>query len=383
MSFPEEPFFIQKENIYAVPIIHYNMEMAAQVRLAFQRIQPTCVAVELPETMQLQCLHAASRLPDISVIVATKAEEDLFYMAEPCEAAFEALRSALETGIPGFCIDLDVEGYPDISEPMPDPYAITRIGLKDFYNAYHKLAKKIKTPADLARELYMARRLKELSLAHDKVLFVCGMAHLESILSLVGQAQFPPHTHINRDSILICTLQEESCRDVMAEWGWLTERYEEWRAAPEGVPDRQKFLYTLYKEASKKYIETTGNAFPGYNFRNLMKFTRNYSLIHQHLMPDLFQILTSSKACVDHNFAYEVWQLATSYPFLRNIDNLPALDLSIEQVWGKSKKNPFPSQSKAHQEFPFFLSDAIKAEAKRASIPQDRSRFVPTPLKMS
>ena len=41
---------LQKGNIYAVPIIHYNMEMAAQVRLSFQALQPDCIAVELPET---------------------------------------------------------------------------------------------------------------------------------------------------------------------------------------------------------------------------------------------------------------------------------------------------------------------------------------------
>lgn len=346
MSLPEEPFYIQKENIYAVPLLHYNMETAAQIRLAFEWIQPTCVAVELPETMQLQCLHAASRLPDISVIVATKGNEDLFYMAEPCDAAFEALRSGLEAGIPSFCIDLDVEGYPQIAEALPDPYAITRIGLKEFYEAYRKLAPKIKTSTDTARELYMARRLKELSLTHDKVFFACGMAHLESILALVDQTQFTPQTHTSRDTIQICTLQEESCRDVMAEWGWLTEHYETWRTTFEGVPDRQKVLYALFKEGSKKYVETTGNAFPGYHLRNLMKFTRNYSLIRQHLMPDLFQILTAAKGCVDHNFAYEVWQLATSYPHLRNIDNLPALDLSIEQVWGTSKKIQFHMKAK-------------------------------------
>ena len=43
----QEPFYIQKGSIFAVPILHYKMEMAAQVRLAFEAIQPDCVAVEL------------------------------------------------------------------------------------------------------------------------------------------------------------------------------------------------------------------------------------------------------------------------------------------------------------------------------------------------
>jgi len=54
-------------------------------------------------------------------------------------------------------------------------------------------------------------------------------------------------------------------------------------------------------------------------------------------MPDLFQILTAAKGCVDHNYAYESWELATEYPHLCNVDNLPELDLSIADVWGHSK----------------------------------------------
>src|SRR5207245_2950954 len=79
-------------------------------------------------------------------------------------------------------------------------------------------------------------------------------------------------------------------------------------------PDRQKLIYHLYKAASVKYIANTGFDFPGYNFRNVMKFVRNYSLIYNQLMPDLFQILTAAKGCVDHNYAYETWELATDYP---------------------------------------------------------------------
>ncbi len=43
----DEPYFLQKNNLYAIPIIHYNMEMAAQVKIAFETLKPDCVAVEL------------------------------------------------------------------------------------------------------------------------------------------------------------------------------------------------------------------------------------------------------------------------------------------------------------------------------------------------
>ena len=348
----EEFFALQKDNIWAVPIIHYNMEMAGQVRSAFLALQPDCVAVELAETMQLQLLHAASRLPDISIVTAWQQRKPpIYYMCEPCDPAFEGLRSALEGGCGAWCIDLDVETYPEVSEALPDPYAIQRIGMRNYYEAYQKLylSKGIfKSPQDKERELYMAKRLKELALRYERVLFVGGMAHVESVLAQVENSSFPAFTHAARDLVEIGTLTESSAREVMAECGWITKHYEQQRSEKEGAsPDRQKLIYALYKSAAEKYVERTGNSFPGYHMRNLMKFLRNYALIRNRLMPNLFQLLSCAKCCVDDNYAYEVWEKATDYPYRRNVDNLPELDLSIDQVWGSSKLLRFNLKTKS------------------------------------
>lgn len=333
----QEPFYVRKGNVWAVPILHYNMEMAAQVRLAFNALKPDCVAVELAQTMQLQLLHASSRLPDISVVVSDAEDgSSIYYMCEPCDASFEALRSALESQIPAWCIDLDVHHYPDFYESLPDPYAIQRIGLKSYYEAYSKCSQKIlKSSLDQERELYMAKRLKELSLSYDRILFVGGMSHIENVLALMDRSSFPAFTHAKRNVIEVCTLDELSCRDVMAECGWISHQYELLR--DDSLPDRQKLIYELFKKASVVYIEQTGNLFPSYHIRNLMKFIRNYALVRGRLMPDLFQLLSAAKGCVDHNYAYEVWKLATEYSLRRNIDALPELNLSVNDVWKHSQ----------------------------------------------
>lgn len=342
---PEDVFHLRHENIAAIPIIHYNMETAGQVRMLFDLFKPGCVAVELAETMSLQLLHAASRLPDISIVVThDSAQNPLYYLCEPCDAAFEGLRLALEHQLPAFCIDLDVDFYPDIKEHLPDPYAIQRIGMKHYFEVYQKcLSSEVLHPLDRERELYMARRLKELSLLYDKVLFIGGMAHIRNVLAHVSQTAFPPQKHVERNLIEICTLTEDSCREVMSEYGWISKHYEESRQSfgekdlVEFPPDRQKMIYNLYKQSAENYTKATGNPFPGYHLRNIMKFARNYALTQDRLMPDLYQILSAAKGCVDHNYAYETWLLATSYPYRRNIDALPELNLSIEDVWGKSK----------------------------------------------
>lgn len=371
-----EPFCLRKDNIYAVPIVHYNMEVASHVKLVFETVRPTCVAVELAETMQLQLLHAAARLPDISIVTTYDAQrQPIYYMAEPCDGAFEALRSALENKLPAYCIDLDIDGYPATREDLPDAYAIHRIGLQSYYEAYEHAVldrTKDKSKLDRERELFMARRLKELSLSHDRILFVGGMYHVRDILTLIQRDRFPQQVAISRPLVEIATLTEESCREVMAEMGWLTSHYEALRSElvtsrnqPDMVafpPDRQKLFYQLYKVASAAYQESTGCPFPGYHMRNLMKFVRNYALIHDRLMPDLFKLLTAAKGCVDHNYAYEVWLKATDYPHRRNVDNLNELHLSIEDLWGHSKSIRFHLKTPSRKSMNFHRRPKDKAK---------------------
>jgi hypothetical protein len=351
-----EPYYIKKENVYAVPMIHYNMEMASQVKLVFDTIKPDCVAVELPETMQSQMIHAASRLPDISVVLTFNQDlTPIYFMCEPCDGIFEALRSAAEHQADSYCIDLDVDNYPSFRDSVPDPYAIQRIGLKAYFELFEQVRienqQTGKNRLDHERELHMAKRLKELSLRYDKVLFVGGMAHITHVLKLMDSKTFPFLHHADRGVVDLCTLTEDSCRDVLSEWGFLSTKYEETRnqILLEEPVDRQKVMLQLYKEAAYKYDESTGNAFPGYNLRNIMKFVRNYALVGGQLMPDLYKILSAAKGCVDSNYAYEVWELATTYPYRKNIDGLPELDLSIEDIWGHEKSIRFHLKEKGRK----------------------------------
>ncbi len=372
-------FFLNHGTIFALPIIHYNMEMAAHVLEAFYELKPDCVAVELAETLQPQLLHAASRLPDISVVVTTHArDEPLYYLCEPCEATFEGLRCALENQIPSYCIDLACTAYPAMQDALPDPYSIHRIGLKNYYELYQKCPR-LSVSLDKDREMHMARRLKELSLSYDKVLFIGGISHIHSILQLLQHTHFPLIEPLKGTSSELCTLTEESCREVMGEQGWFTTHYEAFRhnfianlSNPirpllPSFPDRQQLILQLYKTAAKKYSTFTGNPFPGYHLPTIMKFIRNYALNSGRLLPNFYQILCGAKGCVDHNYAYEVWETATTYASLCNIDNLKELSLSIHDIWGPSKLLHFHLRQKSHKQS--FLDRKRKDSAKKRFFP--------------
>ncbi len=352
-------FHLKHERVHIAPILHYKMECAAYVRQLFEELQPDCVAVELPETMELQFLHAASRLPDLTLVHA-----ESYFPCEPCDPAFEALRSAQEVQIPAHCIDLDVENYPDLIELLPDSYAISRIGMESYYHHYQKQPKP-KVKEDEPRELYMAKRLKELSFSHEKILFVCGMAHADGVMKNLSLEHYPELKHFERRSVELSTMDEETTRQCQGESAWVTLQYEAWRSDPTLKPDRQQWLYQLYRQASEAYMKETGNAFPGYHIRNIMKFVRNYALLTHHLMPDLFQTLTAAKGCVDHNYAYEVWNLATDYESKRrNVDNLPELHLTPDEIWGDSKRIHFHLKQESRKKTLFTQRRKDKSQYK-------------------
>ena len=303
---------------------------------------------------------------------------DPLYLCEPCDAAFEGLRSALEAGIAAHCIDLDVHGYPDLHDDVPDPYAITRIGLKQYYNAYDKLSSKAKAPQDTDRELHMARRLKELCLTYERVLFVGGMSHIDAILKTSINSNFPSQHMLQGKSSKPAPSQKN--RAAML-WQKADGSPSTMKNGAPILPLRQtdkKSSITSLKLHLKKYTDISGNPFPGYNFRNLMKFLRNYSLLQNQLMPDLFQIITAAKGCVDHNYAYEVWQLATDYPFLKNIDALPSLDSHHRPSVGRSKKIHFHMKSK-HIKSTFFPRRTDKSKRQTRLYPPALSQSVHSP----
>jgi hypothetical protein len=347
----DPPLLLTWENITICPITHYNLEMAQVVRQAFDLIKPDTIAVEFPEPHGHLFLRAASRLPDISLIKLSvdklenpssdsdepMEEKPLYFMCEPCDPLFEAIRLAVDHSLAYHCIDLDLAHYPLVYDPLPDPYAITRIGHRAYMQAYFDLAKHIEVEEDQKRELHMARRLKELSFRHERILFVCGAAHAKRIVKYMELDKFPEQEHNERTTAQLITLTEDANREVMAECGYFTLQYEKSRESGIEV-DRQKSLYGLFREAGEQYQLTTGNDFPGYHMRNLMKYARNYALLTGRLIPDMYQILAIAKGCVDHNYAYAVWELATQYPYRKNIDGLPEFSLRPEEVWGREKK---------------------------------------------
>ena len=390
--------------IHALPVLHYKMEFAALVRQAVERLQPDCIAIELPPTLAGHFLRGVRRLPQISVLRyeirqfgrrAAAGGETVFLFIEPADPLVEAARLACEREIPLHCIDVDVEGYPCHEEAFPDSYAIRRIGLGAYYEQYRTVFEdSLPGREDLLREKGMAYRLQQLSQRFERILLVCGMAHLERLKEFYALSQAAPLERIKRSGITLYNLHPESCREVLAEYAFLSSLYElqrgplppeptpagpalrkSWHAfeliaggkkevaeedvlneallrsvhhvgrAEEG-PDRQRVVFRLFRESARHYRQETGEPVHLWQKRAFFRFSRNYALVTERLLPDLFQMLAAARGCIDDNFAYAFWRLATFYPWQKTEADLPTISLRPEDISGGSRRIRFRPRSR-------------------------------------
>ena len=395
-------------NVHALPVLHYRMEFAHLVRQAVRMVKPDCIAIELPSTLERPFLRALKRLPEVSVlsyevssasILKGKTAEDqpsiVYLLIEPSDPLIEAARLSLGKEIPLNLIDLDLDEYPLHQEPLPDSYAVQRIGLAAYYREFRRAFGDVPPePEDLRREKGMAFRLRQLSDHHERVLFVCGMYHLERIGSFFAAPQAEPLVRVKRDNIRIFNLHPESCREILGEFPFVSAVYETRRfplpPEPDGkepslrkrynafeliaggredlpeaealrnsitrsarhvgregeMPDRQRILFRLFQETAGHYRQETGEPVHLWQKRTFFRFSRNYALMEGLLLPDLFHLLTAGRGSIDDNFAYALWRLATFYPWQREESDIPTLRLRAEDIWRSSRHLRFRPREK-------------------------------------
>lgn len=385
--------------VHALPVLHYRMEFAHLVREAVNRVKPDCIALELPPTLEGPFLRGVARLPEVSVLrYGTKAkegrEERVYLLVEPADPLVEGARLARERDIPLQLIDVDTDSYPLHHEALPDPYAIHRIGLTPYYEEYVKACAAVPPgPEDRRREQGMAWRLQELAREYGRILFVCGMFHLARVKELFTRPQAAPLERVRRE-VALFNLHPDSAREILGEFPFLSAVYEQRRgtlppepeeggatlrkrfnafeliaggkreipeeeilrhavarsarhAGREGeFPDRQRIILRLFQEAVRHYRQETGEPVHLWQKRAFFRFARNYALASGMLLPDLFQLLAAARGCVDDNFAYAFWRLATHYPWQRETAEIPTIAISPEEIWGGSRRIRFRPREK-------------------------------------
>ena len=324
--------------------MHNRFEFALEVRRQFASYEPEIVAVEHPPTIQDRVLEGIKRLPLLSVVYYEEDDHTFIYLPlEPTDGQVEAIRLALSKKIPIYFIDRDTEGYPIDRRPMPDPHSIKTIGYWRYCNSYLKACPEgLQTPQDQLRERTMAYHLQQLDLSGKRILFVGGLAHLPGILGYLVKPQAEVIGKKIRKGVMLAHLHRESSREIMTEIPFVAALYERFRSGLQvSEPDRMDAVDQLIDQARKSHLKKNKEEVKPSQIKIFNKFVINYAVLSGFLTPDLYKILVASRGAVDDNFAYEVWDIATNYPWQMESPGMPVLRLSGRDLFLDQRKIRF------------------------------------------
>ena len=326
--------------IIFLPVLHGRLEFAAAVRERLLILKPQAVAVEYPQTLKEKILRAVSRLPYLSVVTYQEKDgTEVYLLVEPADPLVEAIRTALELGADLQFVDLDVEGYQGAREVFPDSYALKRIGYENYINEALKVDFP-KDPLDEYRERAMAYHLKELSARYQKIAFVGGLTHINSLQKYLHQSLAHPLGKRRREGVQVFHLDEISSREVLSEIGYLQGEYEK-RRKESPFLDRLEIFDRLLQETIRQYEEKNREEITPRQLHVLKQFVRNYALLEGRLAPDFYQLLIAAKGSINDEFAWELWERGTRYPFQTQNPDLVPLKISLEDLLKPHKRIKF------------------------------------------
>jgi hypothetical protein len=335
---------IEWRNVRLVPILHNRMEFAIEVRRQFEEFRPDHVAVEYPDTLGDKILQGVKRLPLLSVVYYEDKDGAFTYLLlEPTDGQVEAVRMALSEGLPIHFIDRDTSGYPLGYSPMPDPYAVKTIGHFLYSQAYLNVSQTHTSfPEDTLREKTMAYHLQRLSRKGERILFVGGLSHLPGLQDLLNQPQTQVIGRRKREGVGLAHLHKESSQEILSETPYLAADYERARSS-DGLDkmDRLRIISQLITIAEKNHWKKNKEELSRTQIRILHKFARNYALLTGYLVPNFYQLIVAARGAADDNFAYEVWEKGSEYPWQTEEPGLPILHLRGEDIFLDQKRIRF------------------------------------------
>lgn len=358
-------------NIHFAPILHGKLEFAQEVQRQFFTLRPEAIAVEFPKTLETPIIRSVRRLPFLSVVLYQEKDGTYIYLPiEPTDGLVEAVRLGTEYQVPVFFVDRDTEGYPRHQEPMPDSYSITKIGYAAYCESYRKVQEKplfsflnpvlsqfgggiegTETPQreldqpfdpaqDRLREATMAYHLQELRQKYSSILFVCGLAHYVNVQNLLDIPQAQPIGRMKRDGVIIANLHENSSREIMSEIPFIAAEYERNRGSLKPL-DRLQIQGELLQQAREQHLMNSKEEITLQQLSVLRKFARNYALIQHQLTPDFYQLVIAARGAVNDNYAYEVWDLGSTYPWQDKNPKFSTIELRGEDLYLNQKKIRF------------------------------------------
>jgi hypothetical protein len=306
--------------------------------------KPPIVAVELPGFLGPCYQRAVQRLPEMSVVLYTvesSGDEDdraIYVPVEPADPFTEALRTAEEIGAQVVFLEPDTQERPHLHDAWPDTFAIQRVGLDKYIEAYRVWPQQ-RTEEITAHAAAMAWKLQG-SDPESQVLVVVSLNLLDPLLDAMESPQEPPRARRRSDDVQLLNPHPESLVEITIEYPYLQERYEFFRLdmADESRLNRPRVQFDLLREAEVKYTVSTGEKLAHWMRRMIARYTRNLAHITGDLVASAYDLAVAARSVVDDNYGWEVWQMANRYLVQQENTNLETVRLSASEIWLNTKR---------------------------------------------
>ncbi len=350
---PDDPASLLRGPWRYFPVVPGRMEFAVEVRRALLADKPKVVAVELPSECRQGLIRAVERLPQISALMyphrpeggLPESDDDdaltyqmLYVPVEPCDPFIEAVRTAREIGAVVVFIEPSIGDRPHVAGAYPDTYAVRRLGLQPYLDAYRLQAQPHNE--DLERHATaMAWRLQGAD-PFASTMVVVSLNILHPLLDAMQIPQEEPQEKLTASLVQVVNPDPECLAEICSETPYLQSRYEQWRIdrTEDILIDRQRANLDLLREAEALYAKNTGDTMSHWQRRLMAKYTRNLARIQGDLVAGLFDLTVAARGIVDDNFGWEVWELANKYPHQQIAPDMQTVKISGEWVWMDTRR---------------------------------------------
>ncbi len=341
MSHEFDPGSLRRGHLTYFPVVPGRVEFSIEVRRYLLEHRPKLVAVELPALLQKSFLKAVARLPEMSVAVYPDAGDDdraIYVPVEPADPFTEAVRTAIEIGAEVNFVEPDHGDRPHLPDHYPDTYAIPRIGLSQYLEAYRVYPQE-RNDEIAAHASGIAWKLQGTD-NQVPVVVVISLNLLDPVLDAMEVPQDPPPLGRRSSSVQLMNLHPDCLAEIAVEYPYLQDRYEFFRLEMKDarLVDRPAVQFDLLREAEAIYRTNTGEKLEYWHRRLLARYTRNLAMLGGQLTSHAFDLAIAGRSIVDDNYGWEVWQMANRYPAQQATCELETVNLSAEEIWLNTKR---------------------------------------------
>jgi len=327
---------LQGNFLRILPFIPENLEVCFSVRKLLENSKTDALAIPLPFFVKSAWELAIKALPRISCISIKYTSGEVEYIVvSPLCPLVEATRWALAHRIPLFFVDLplSLRKYSEELPPTLHPYLIGKLGFEKFFN----LVLSFTTPESSTKRIgFIGESLLKLTQKFSHVTVLLTPSLVAPILSYVKNPRgilYLPERQVKE--VEVFALGEKTLRELLLEPGYFHEQYEKnkenWLSSKK-FPDRAELWEDVLKRAVEVFEKKTGTFLAPKDFKVFAKFLRNYSLLQGKFFPDLMDIVVAARGIGGDEFAFWMWEVATTYGLNNSNLSLPTKELSLEEL---------------------------------------------------